>query len=157
MTIEIYGSVENADTFFADIEVSGTWGSYNDTEKESALAKATVQIDRLPFVGMKYSNLQVRQFPRLVYYNNRVLYLDVDLDGEVVVPEAVEHAVYAQAKFLLDYANDESIIAITKGITSQSIGATSESYNQDMLPIDPKTGICREAKELITPYLFVGY
>ncbi|MFH0814312.1 MAG: DnaT-like ssDNA-binding protein [Pseudomonadota bacterium] len=156
MAITIYGTLEKANIYFDDIGLSDTWDLYTDTQKNRALARATKQVDNLHYAGEKYEYTQARKFPRSLDCYRGQIYLDVDTDGNVITPIPVEEATYIQAKFLLDYADDAAINALNAGITSQSIGSTSESYDKAMLPIDVKSGLCRESLELLKPYLLGG-
>lgn len=157
MAIAMYGTRVEADTYYDDIGLSGTWDLYTNTQKDKALQRATIQIDHLPFLGEKYNyTTQTRAFPRIVYSFRGEIVYDTDTSGNVIVPEAVRYAVYTQAKFLLDNASNSAVQALQAGIVSQSIGSTSETYDKDLLPLDLKTGICREAMELLKPYLLGG-
>lgn len=156
MAITSYGSLTEANTYFSDTEISGTWALYTENKRNKALQKATTQIDRLPFIGEKYNYTQTRCFPRTLYTHRGQMFLDTNTSGAVIVPETVNHAVYIQAKFLLDNESNSAIQALQAGITSQSIGSTSESYDLSILPLDLKTGICRESMELLKPYILGG-
>ena len=157
----MYGTLAEAETYFTD-ELSGTWGDYTDGQKTVALEEATRQIDRLQFKGEKYqwSPTQTLAFPRVFNFNCQTIYFDEDLtNGGVVVPTDVEHATYLQAKHLLDVAigGDSTGQALRAGITSRSILSTSESYDKTLSPVDLKTGIHRDAMQLLEKYLLVGW
>lgn len=153
----MYGSVSEADTYFSTYDFTGVWDSFSTSQKTAALNRATLMIDRLHFRGEKYQSDQDNAFPRIVYVNRRMVYFDENSDGEIVVPDRVKHAAYEQAKYMLSTQTDQSLIKLRQGITSISVGSTSESYNTDLLPEDLETGICRESQSLLENYLLVGW
>ena len=158
----MYGSLADADIYFATYDLTETWDDYTDADKTKALNEATRQIDRLKFRGEKYqwSPTQTLQFPRMVYANCKTIYLDEDPStGDVVVPEKIEHATYIQAKYLLDTikGDDDTGDAHKAGITSVSIGSTSESYDAATSPINLTTGLVRDAWEMIREFLVVAW
>ena len=157
MATIIYGSLADANEYFTETEPSGTWDTFNDTQKNAALVKATKQIDRLKYQGEKDDFQQVREFPRRFWENFFLFYFDLDPAGDVIIPPDVIEATFIQAKFILDSQDDERIQAITLGITSQSIGATSESYDKTLSPIDVKTRISTESEFLLDRFLIVGF
>ena len=66
----MYGSRAEADTFFALVDIAGTWATFSNIQKDAALELATHQIDQLPLQGEKYISTQSNQFPRKWYYQN---------------------------------------------------------------------------------------
>ena len=154
--LPFYGTVDLADGYFEEVAVSDTWFSYSTAQKKAALKKATRDVDKLPLAGRKFDFIQALQFPRVLDYDFKQIIFDVTVAGQIVVPSTVLEAAYLQAKFILDSSDNDVVRAVKNGITSQSIGSTSESYDKSMLPIDFKTGICRESYELLVPYLATG-
>jgi len=156
----MYGSIVLADAFFEDYDFEGTWngtGGYTDVQKEKALEKATMQIDRLKFLGEKYDYDQNNQYPRAYNDGQRTRYFDIDTDGNIETPENILHATYIQAKWLLDTKDNATIQALMFGITSISVCKTSQTIDSSLMPFNPKTGICSEAYELIKPYMMWSY
>lgn len=87
-----YGTVEDADTYFAALLRRDLWFDATPQEKQQALVAATKQIDRLNFKWEKVESDQVLQFPRTA-------------DPDVVVtevPEAIEAATYELAYTLMN-------------------------------------------------------
>jgi len=158
----VYGSITGMNTYFSS-DLTGTYANYSSTQKTNALIEATRLIDRLPFRGEKYqlAPTQELQFPRIVRATH-LLYLDYDLTlGTVIVPPDVIQSAYMQAKFLLDMhiGKDSKGKALLSGLTSLSVGGTSESYSTDkaLASVDPATNIVREAHRLLEKYMLVGW
>ena len=157
----MYGTLAGANTYFSN-ELTGTWSNYSDPDKTTALETATKQINRLQFRGMKYqdSPTQTDQFPRIVSFGVHVIYYDEDtVNGGLKVPTDVEEATYVQAKYLLDYHKGDIPVGemFLAGVTSVSIGSTSESYDKSMSPIDIESGIVRESFNLLRKYILRGW
>lgn len=153
----MYGSIALANAFFEHYDLSETWETYSDALKTKALNKATTQIDRLPFVGKRYTDDQDNEFPRIICENGVYHYFDSDPDdGSIVIPTKIYNATYIQAKFLLDTRSNPTVQALEMGITSISAGSTSQSLDNNILPLNPKTGICQEAEALLKPFLVIG-
>ena len=154
----IYGTLSGANSFFSANDLSGLWATYTDANKNKALQRATEEIDTLSYKGEKYEHTQDLSFPRVFYTQQRVIYFDLNTSGNVVVPPKIINTVYLQAKFLLETLSNDAIESIKYGISSRSIGSTSESYNLDRVSVfDLETELCREALRLIKPFLIIGY
>ena len=154
-----YGSVVDADAFFDD-RVGSTWPNFTTPDKTKALTQATNQIDHLQFKGFRFIFTQLLEFPRSFAGGTRSVIFDIDqTTGDVIVPRRVIEATYLQAKFILDQAlgGDQSGEQIRAGITSISIGGTSESYDKSISPVDIQSGILRDALFLLGQYLLVAY
>lgn len=149
----MYGTLTEANTYFETYDLTGLWTSYTTAQRTIALNKATLQIDKLPFDGYRYSSEQTLEFPRVKDYGFKMVYYDVNSDGEIIVPVDVEQATYLQAKFLLDTQTNCTVEALKMGITSISVGKTSQTVDLSISPVHPVYGIFREAFELLKKYL----
>lgn len=154
----MYGTLSDADTFFEN-DLTGTWDNYTDAQKTKALNEATRIINQLHYRGEKYDYTpdQNDQFPRIEQTPTRTYYFDDDFDnGGVKVPTDVERAAYMQAKYLLDsiVGNLHGVAEkVRAGITSISTGGTSESYDKSASAVDVKTGLHRDAFNLLKKYM----
>jgi len=148
----MYGSLAEADIYFDDNDLSETWDTFSDTQKIKALNLATKQIDRFPLHGEKYDDTQDNEFPRLYYNDGYKYYWNNNKDtGIIEVPENIKEATYIQAKFLLEYKDSNRIKAQKEGVTSLSVGSTSESYNLTKLGVIQNLN--RASYNIITRYL----
>lgn len=152
-----YISVDYADSYFFPIDLTNLWDTYTDEQKAKAINLATKQINKLNFLGERYIFSQELEFPRILYQGDVVYYFDSDRNGNIQIPPDVLEACAIQAKFLLDSQNSVQIQSLKLGITSVSIGSTSESYDTNLLPIDIDTGLCRESFALLRKYIALGY
>ncbi len=156
-----YGTLAKADTYFEN-DLSGTWAGYSTPNKNKARETATKQIDRLQLKGEKYqyAPTQTLEFPRTFATMTGVLIFDEDLtNGGVIVPVDVEEASYIQAKFLLDAnaGKETASSALLAGKTSVSIGSTSESFDKSLSPVDIKTGISKQAMNILEKYILAAW
>jgi len=153
----MYSSIADADTYFDETDLSGTWATYTDDEKTKSMNLASRQIDRLAFQGQKYEFEQLQEFPRLLRVDSGWIYWDQHPStGEIQVPELINEAVYLQAKFLLDNRDSDTITNQRLGITSESVGSTSQSYDFSNLSFDRETELNLQSKTLVQQYLLVS-
>ena len=167
----IYGSRTDADSYFALRDLENVWSSFTNTQKDQALQIATDQIDSLEYAGQKFSGTeQSLQFPRIVnLFASREQHVwDVERpSGDIIVPVKVEEAAYEQARFLLMTRASGTAGAgmgslmdkLSMGLTSISIGRTSESYDQGTVSkyLDRRSGLFRGAKNLLEEFLLRWY
>lgn len=155
--MQIYGSLEDANLFFDEIDIEGLWENYSDEQKIKSLNLATKRIDSLQFQGKKYQYDQKREFPRVIMQGQIYLYWDVDnTNGTIVVPRSIIEATYKQAYLQIKNIDNQTINAQNRGITSISIGSTSESYDINKVPQDPRTKIFLEVMSDIKNYILSG-
>jgi len=81
-----YGTVAEADTYFAERLHNSAWTAATTDDKEKALLQATRSIDCLKFEGEKTDDAQLLQFPR---------------DPDVTVPDDVAYAAFEEAYEIL--------------------------------------------------------
>ena len=148
----MYSSLTESNTYFDTYDLSGLWSTYTDAQKTSALNKATLQIDRLQYHGERYALDQDNEFPRIFYFQGALFYWDMDTDSGILVPQKIKHATCEQAKYLLDNLNNNKLDAQKKGVTSLSVGSTSESYDLSKVNFDKKTGLCLASYMLVKQY-----
>lgn len=164
MALEFYGTVADADSFFSETDLDGTWATFSATDKEKALKVATRKIEELPFAGEKHIHGQTLEFPRIVLPPNKPnIIWDIENDGDIVVPRTVIEATYLQAKFELELrqaANagiNQVIKAQALGITRISVGGTSESYDLKNKLVNDETGLITIVERRLEPYLQTGW
>lgn len=158
MTMLMYVTLLEAAAFFDETDFEDTWSTYSDALKTKAIKRATLTIEKIPFYGKKYNREQDFQFPRIRHQGSKICYWDVDKDtNEIVVPERVKKAVMVQAKALLDYKDNRIIKIQRAGITSISIGSSSESYDLTKTLFHPKFNIINEAVDFLQPYILKGF
>lgn len=155
--MSMYGSLDEANTYFLENDFEVEWEGFTNPRKIQALNRATQIIDELPLQGRKYITTQDNEFPRTWHYQGISTVWDQDLDtGVIEVPADVEHAAYWQARFMLmrNKAGSKTRYKAQKaGVTSLSVGSTSESYDLSKIGFDRETGLCEDAMRLIRKYL----
>ena len=133
-----YCSREFANIYFLSCLGTAAWDEASDTDKEKALLRATIIIDRLNFAGTKTDPEQRRQFPRGV---------------DESVPEDIKFAACHIALSLLDGVDLEMEIA-NFSITQHKIGPINTNYDRSRLADHIKAGIpSLEAWRYLYPYL----
>lgn len=85
-TVPFYGSLGEANNYFAVLLQGKKWKSFSSDNKLLALKSATLLIDNLNFAGDKTDEGQTLEFPR---------------DGDVVVPDKIKKACFEIAMALL--------------------------------------------------------
>lgn len=92
---QIYGTIYEANIYFANRLKSETWENANDVDKLKSLIEATRTIDSLKLKGTKLTNTQILEFPR---------------NWQIEIPENIKYACYEIAIALLDESNLESAL-----------------------------------------------
>ncbi len=155
LRIQYYGTIHEAETYFAKRLHEQTWSKSKAVDHEKALWAATLIIDALNFKGDKHSVYEVLQANSetiRVAEDSQVLEFPRDADMEV--PEEIRVATYEIAHSLLD-GKDPDLELEALGIISHSIQDTTTSYNREQVPIEhiingiPST----QAWRLLRPYL----
>jgi len=139
ITVEYYGTIYEADTYFAQRLHERTWSKSTADDRKRALWAATLIIDALNYKGDKHSEFQYLEFPR---------------DADTEVPEDVLVASYEIAYSLLD-GKDPNIELEALGIKSHGFQAESTSYQREQVPIEHIiNGVpSSQAWRLLRPYL----
>lgn len=109
-----YGSVSDADVYFANRLRRNIWLDSEIQDKKAALTEAREWIDRLSYKGFKTDPTQLFEFPR---------------NGDLEVPRDVEKACYEIAVKLLDGMEPELEIK-NLGNTSQGFGGARTTYDR---------------------------
>lgn len=133
-----------ADVEFADKYINERYVQFNpirvhysvlsDEEKESYLMQSLQEIERLPFIGRKYSVTQALSFPRYrknSFGNYTPIYLGmfVGAFNERETPECVKEAQVENALAILN--KEISAISDRQFMTMQSLGAVKNTkYNK---------------------------
>ena len=119
-----YITVADADAILVDYFDTENWDTQTTLNKEKALKMATRNIDTLSFLGNRYSDTQVLQFPR-----NYVIF---DTLGEI--ENKVKIATAIEALEVLNNRTNETISDIAElGITGRSINGISVSYSEKVI------------------------
>lgn len=106
----MYGTLADADTYFAKRLHIDAWNDAIDGDKTIALNEAQYRIDLLNFTGKEVTEGAV--FPR--YYGDKS-------DGTEIVPENIKIAGYECAFALLDGVDPE--------FEQENLGVSSEAYS----------------------------
>lgn len=135
-----YGTLAEADTYFAERLHATVWTSASATTRPKALLWATRIIDALNFKGAKspvYALLLADE--DATYAEVRAAEASQELefprDADTTVPEAIERATYEIAYALLD-GRDPEMDLEALGISSQGIASVRTSYARDQAPIE---------------------
>ena len=122
-----YITIVEADAILAAKVSKAAWTAATTQQKDAALAEATEIIDRLAYVGNKYSETQVNQFPR-------------DVAAVTEVPTEVEKACAYIALSILEGKDLEQMYA-SQSITSTQYETAKVTYNRMRLPAHIMLGI----------------
>lgn len=133
-----YCSMEFANIYFLSCLGTAAWDDASDGDKEKALLRATIIIDRLNYSGEKTDLEQRRQFPR---------------GGDTVIPESIKFAACHIALGLLDGVDPEMEIA-NSSVLQHKIGPINTNYDRSRIADHIKAGIpSLEAWRYLYPYL----
>jgi hypothetical protein len=157
--LTFYGTIEEADEYFANRLHEFAWTAASADNRRKALIAASRLIDDLNFKGYKHpvytllqSNpsaavedvqaaeaTQAREFPR---------------GADTVVPEAIRRAAYEIAHSLLDNKDPELELE-TLTVTSMGYGSVRTSYERNQVPIEHLINMIPNALawRLIKPFL----
>jgi hypothetical protein len=137
-----YITVEQGDDF-ATVDIGperDAWGKADDTTKEVALQRATVELEAYIVPGgVPGTTTQALMFPRAV---------DVDADGDAIVPMNVRRATYHQAAYVL--ANHRAIDAANVRRFRSTAGDDLDTFGVDA--DNGPTLISPRARALLTGY-----
>ncbi len=133
-----YCSVDFANLYFLSCLGTAPWDDASDADKEKALLRATILIDRLNYAGEKTDADQRRQFPR---------------GGDTVIPESIKFSACHIALALLDGIDPEMEIA-NSSVLQHKIGPINTNYDRSRIADHIKAGIpSLEAWRYLYPYL----
>jgi len=169
IAINYYGSIADADSYFANRLHSGAWLQADPADQPKALWAASVIIDTLNYKGIKHALWALdkefayppnfyapRKFPtpEAIHAANLSQPLEFPRDSDTVVPSDIEQACYEIAFSLLD-GRDPELELESLGITQMAYGQVQSSYNRYQPPIEHLVnGIPNAlAWRLIRPYL----
>jgi Putative DnaT-like ssDNA binding protein len=132
-----YGTVGNADSYFAYHLSAEPWTDASQTDKRKALVQASRLIDRLSFFGTKFEEDQELEFPR----------------GTAVVPKEINYACYEIALMLLDGV-DMEIEIVNLTATGQGFSSARTTYDRSFVLEHLRAGIPSAlAWSYLKPYL----
>ena len=126
-----YGSLEEAEIYFATRLFVSIWTSSSDSDKQKALWMAAACINHLTYRGSKISETQANEFPR--YYGDEVV-------GDEVVPNEIKIATYECALALLDGV-DPDLEYENLGLISQGYSAVRSTFDRNGVPEHLAAGI----------------
>lgn len=133
-----YGSLTEANDYFAQKLYSDVWYSHDPDLRVKAMRDATQRIDRLNFVGIRTDSSQELQFPR---------------NGSNDIPVNIKRATYEIAFQLLDGRDPEIEYDLLRKQTT-GIGPARTSNDTKLIPMHIANGIpSLLAWTYIKPYL----
>ena len=140
ITTTIYGSLVEAEEYFALRLRERAWSSASPADRTKALWAATVIIDALNYKGYKstvYTLLEAT--PSASDEEIRAAEAAQDLEfprgADTIVPEPIRLSTYEIAHELLD-GKDPELELEALGIISQSYAAVRTSYSRNQVPIE---------------------
>ncbi len=159
ITVEYYGTIQEADAYFAQRLHERTWYQSKAIDREKALWAATLIIDALNYKGDKHPVYEVLQSNSLapneeIRVAEASQFLEFPRDADMEVPEEIRVATYEIAYSLLD-GKDPDIELEALGIKSYGFQGEAVSHNREQVPIEhiingiPST----QAWRLLRPYL----
>ncbi len=159
ITFEYYGTIYEADTYFAGRLHEDAWSRAKVIDHEKALWAATLIIDALNYKGYKHSVYEILEAnidadDDTVRAANISQTLEFPRDEDTEVPEEIRVATYEIAHSLLD-GKDPDLELEALGIISHTIHDTTNSYSRNQIPIEhiingiPST----QAWRLLRPFL----
>jgi hypothetical protein len=135
----MYGSLEGADRYFANMLEGQRWEYTEPDKRRRALVTATRRIDNLPFIGEKADAGQLLQFPR---------------GTDTLVPVQIEQAAYELAIVLLKGVDPDTEAANLYTKTQAYGGIRSEYDRSRAFPIYIQAGIPSQvAWNLLLPWI----
>jgi len=154
-----YGTIEEANSYFAMRLHESAWSATSAGDRPKALWAATLVIDSLNFKGYKstvYTLLQSNEdaTDTEIRAAEASQVLEFPRGPDTEVPEDIRLACYETAYSLLD-GKDPELELENLGITSQSFGSVRTSYNRSQVPIEHIiNGIpSSQAWRFLKPYL----
>lgn len=159
ITPEFYGTVEEANDYFAMRLHEFAWSEASEADKPRALWAATQIIDTLAYKGHKAAVYELLQAnPQAAGADVRAAdasqALEFPRDTDTEVPEAIRIACYEIAHALLD-GKDPEMELENLGIVSQGYSSVRTTYSRAQIPIEHiVNGVpSAQAWRLIRPFL----
>ena len=134
-----YVDVAYANTYLGRKVYTTEWDNSTEATREKALQEATFKIEQFKFDGLRATETQKLEFPRVSRLKD-VGTLTVE------VPEQIKYAVCEEALAIIKYGNSARTEAQRQSVFSVRIGDISESYGQSFSLLSP------EARTLISPF-----
>jgi hypothetical protein len=154
-TLPSYLTVAAADALAATLPGLAAYKALtDDAAKLAVLSMATLRLDNSRWQGRKYDPDQELEFPRVPYGDTRVWDWDATAE-EAVVPQAVKVAVMFEADWIQSGTADRVQQALSAGLTSQSTGNLSETYNAALaarVAAGEPLPLCAEAERMMARY-----
>jgi hypothetical protein len=151
-----YGTVEEADEYFANRLHEFAWTAASPDDRRKALIAARRLIDGLNFKGSKHSvaTLDAAATPAAAQDAETAQPLEFPRGDDTVVPEEIRRAEYEIAHSLLDNKDPELELE-TLAVTSTSYSGVRTSYERGMLPIEHLINLIPNALawRLLRPFL----
>lgn len=144
LTFIYYGTLDEADDYFAHRLHETAWSASNATQHEKALWAATQILDTLNFKGHKATVHALLETYRALHTkptDEQIRDAEASQDREFPrgadtdVPEAIRTACYDIAHDLLD-GKDPEIELENLGITSQAYSSVRTTYHREQVPIE---------------------
>ena len=139
VTIDYYGTVEEANEYFSNRLHEYAWTAASGDNHPRALWAATLIIDALNFKGMKHAVYLLFEegYPTDEESHEAELSqpLEFPRGADTEVPEAIRIACYEIAHSLL-YGKDPELELENLGIVSQGFGSVRTTYNRSQIPIE---------------------
>lgn len=136
--INSYLSLDEANELIADVDTSGRWHELSEDERKQYLILAALHIDNLMLSSRKHSSEQAMQFPR---------------GQNTEVPRAVMLAQVLEALTLSDTQAMQRASLREQGVTSITLGNTSESYSDGSASGNALRLKSNIAMSLMRPYI----
>jgi hypothetical protein len=135
-----YGTLVEAEDYFAARLHATAWDDANGTDKPKALWAATKIIDALAFKGYKATvQTLLTAYPHATYEEIRAAEADQVLEfprgADTDVPEAIRIATYELAYSLLD-GRDPELELEALGISNHTYGSVRTQYARDQVPME---------------------
>ena len=145
-----YITVVEAQTYFDGRLNTEVWDEALTTDRNKALIQASVDVDKLAYIGEKTSESQEHEFPR----GRSDLTGETELLGRCDtdnVPFDVKYAVCEQALALLEgFEPAKEIDNLTA--TGQWYGEVRTTFDRSTVPMHLKAGLCAQAWQFLTPF-----
>lgn len=147
--------------YISTAEKRTAWEAAEEEDKEILLRNAAVNIDKIPFPGVKYDEDQALQFPRIRRTRPRPYDSAMDyLSTEGIVPDGIKYAQVEEAMELLTPGTGTELYEENRSnIKSYSIGHLSETYGKGSGAATAANLYIHSLKaiDLINPYLFGSF
>jgi len=159
LNLTFYGTLEEADSYFAKRLHEVAWSGASALDREKALIASRSVIDALSFKGNKHSVYTLLQAnPSATQEHIRAAEatqaLEFPRGADTAVPEAIRVASYEIAYALLD-GKDPELELENLAVNAMGYGAVKTSYERSQLPIEHVINLVPSsvAWRLLKPFL----